>query len=247
MIFYWIKQVGGMKLLPFILISSLLLLSACSNDTITARPIDEQVISVEVDVKSNLCDQVSCDDNSKCVSGECVCDSGFKRCEKECISENLCCDSGDCSLGEFCEEGICMRHVCPFNQIFNSKKQKCVCDDASKWCSLQDKCIPKANCCVHADCGNDYACAETYFLALVCVDDSRERCRSTLEGQNSVFYINGISYDITVENVSEDFVSLRVNELMLDALPLNTPYELTENSRIYIEETRMVGGSCKKV
>jgi len=236
-----------MKYLLSLLIICLVFVSACSSDTITARPVDEQVIGVEVDVKSDLCEGISCGDNSRCVSGECVCDSGFKRCNEKCIADNLCCDSGDCSLGEYCAKGICVRHVCPFNQVYSNDKEKCVCDDSSKWCSEQEKCLPKGNCCVHADCGNDYACAETYFLALVCVDDGREKCRSTLEGQNSVFYVSGVSYDITVQSVSEDFVSLKVNDLSIDALPVNAPHGLAENAQVYVEQTRMVGGSCKRV
>ncbi len=235
-----------MRYILALLIICLFLFSACSRGTITARPIDEQVIDIEVNVKADLCENVECNDDSYCVSGKCVCNNDLKMCKGECIKNNLCCDSGDCSVGEICENNICIKHVCAFNQIYDTDKEKCACNDDSKWCSAQNKCIPRKNCCVHADCSDDYACSNTFFMAMVCVDDGREKCRETLEGQNTHFRINDVSYDITVKSVSENFVSLKVNDMDLDAQPVNVPYELTDTIKLYVESTRIVGGACKK-
>jgi len=235
-----------MKYILSVLIIGLFLLSACSSDTITARPVDEQIIDVEVNVKQDLCEDLECSENSYCVSGECVCDTGFKMCNGECLKDNLCCDSGDCDIGEICENNICIKHVCAFNQVYDTDKEKCVCNDNSKWCSQQNKCIPRASCCVHADCSNDYACSNTFFMAMVCINDGREKCRETIEGQNTNFWINDVSYDVSVKSVSENFVSLKINDMNLDAQPINVPYELEKDVNIYVESTRIAGGVCKK-
>lgn len=239
--------VGGMKRILCVLIIGLLFLSACSRGTITARPVDEQIIDVEVNVKSDLCEAIECNEDSYCVSGKCVCRDDLKMCNGKCIAKNLCCSSGDCDLGEFCENNICIRHVCPFNQIYDPKKERCVCDADSNLCSAQSKCIPRSSCCIHADCGNDRACALTYFVASVCVDDGRVRCRSVIEGQNAYFTINGKSYDVEVTSVSRDFVSLKINDLELEAQPVNVPYELTGYAKVYVESSRSAGGVCKEV
>lgn len=236
-----------MKYILSVLIIGLLLISACSNGTITARPVDEQVIDVEVNVKSDLCDDVQCDDNAYCASGKCVCNDDLKMCSGKCIADNLCCGSGDCSLGEFCEKNICIKHVCPFNQIYDPAKEKCICDKDSNFCTAQNKCIPRSSCCVHADCGNDRACSPTYFMTSVCIDDGRERCRSVIEGQNTYFTINRISYDVEVTSISDDFVSLKINDLELEAQPVNVPYELAYNAKIYVEHTKSAGGVCRDV
>jgi hypothetical protein len=235
-----------MKYIIPVLIIGLLLLSACSSGTIDARPIDAKVIDVEVNVKENLCDDVTCDDNSYCVSGECVCNDGFKQCDNECISESYCCDSGDCGLGEFCTNKNCIKQVCPFNQIYNPLKEECVCDKESNWCAAQSKCIPRSSCCVHSDCGNDRACSPTYFMTSVCIDDGREKCRSTLEGQNVYFTVNGESYEVIITSVSKDFVSLTINKEPLNAHPINVPYQMTENAKLYIESTKIAGGVCRE-
>lgn len=234
-----------MKQIMPVLIIGLLLISACSKGTIDARPIDAKVIEVDINVKEDLCDDVTCDEDSYCVSGECVCNDNLKKCDNVCISKDSCCDSGDCKLGEFCENNKCMKKACAFNQIYDPKQEKCVCDKESNWCAAQDKCIPRSSCCVHSDCGNDRSCSPTYFMTSVCVDDGREKCRSTLEGQNVYFNVNGESYEIVIKSVSSDFVSLLIGGEPLDAHPLNVPYILTENAKLYIESTETAGGVCK--
>ncbi|MBD3361412.1 hypothetical protein GF358_01320 [Candidatus Woesearchaeota archaeon] len=230
-------------IMPFLIIG-LLLVSACSNGTIEARPIDAKVVDVEINVKEKLCDEIQCKENQYCVNGECVCNDDLKMCKGDCIDQGLCCDSGDCGLGEFCENNKCVKHVCPFNQIYDSKKESCVCDKDSNWCISQNKCIPLNNCCVHSDCGNNRACSPTYFWTSVCVDDGREKCRSILEGQNAYFTVNGKGTDIEVKSVSEDFVSLKINDKEVNGHPVGAPYTLNPNAKLYIEATESAGGIC---
>jgi hypothetical protein len=237
-----------MKYILSILIIGLLLISACSTDTIKARPFDEQKsIDIEIDVKEDLCDDVNCSENSYCVSGECICRAGFKDCNGECIEVSACCSNSDCGQSEVCESQACVKHVCGFYEVYDSKKDKCVCSDDSQWCSAKKKCIPKNHCCSHANCGNSYRCAETSFLAFICVDDGRKRCRSVLEGYSVRFYIKGIAYDVLLKSVSENFASIKINELELNDQALNVPYHLRDDATLYIESTTAAGGACKSL
>ncbi|MBN1644937.1 hypothetical protein JW851_02790 [Candidatus Woesearchaeota archaeon] len=235
-----------MKYILRVLIICLLLISACSKGTIDARPIDAKVIDVEVNIKESLCDNIECTENSYCVSGKCVCNEGFKMCNAECISEAYCCNSNDCGVGEICENKKCIKHICPFNQVYEPNKEACACDRDSNWCAMQNKCIPRSSCCVHSDCGNDRACSPTYFMASVCVDDGKEKCRSTIQGQNAYFIVNGVSYDIVVKSISKDFVSLKINDKDLDGHPVKVPYKLTDNANLYIDSTKIAGGVCRE-
>jgi hypothetical protein len=82
-------------------------------------------------------------------------------------------------------------------------------------------------------------------MTSVCIDDGREKCRSTLEGQNVYFTVNGESYEIVVKSVSSDFVSLTINDEPLDSHPITVPYQMTENAKLYLESTKIAGGVCR--
>ena len=235
-----------MKYILAILIISTFLLTSCSNDTtIRAKPIDDsKLIDVEVNVKSDICSNVFCKNNEECISGECVCTEGFKECNNACIEESSCCTSAECSLGEACEAGACIRHICSFNEIYDSAKKECVCSQSTKWCGPQKKCVPKTFCCVDKDCETDYRCAETFFISSVCVDDSTKKCSSITEGRSSRFYIKGVPYDILVKDISESFITLKINDLELEPLQVNIPFE-ENGAKIYFESAKIMGGVCK--
>jgi hypothetical protein len=226
----------------------LFLLSSCSEGTLRAKPIDDsELIDVEVNVKSDICSNVFCGETEECVSGECVCRDGFKKCGSSCIKDSGCCTSKDCMLGEACEAGACIRHVCGFNEIYDSGDKECTCIDGTKWCAWQKKCIPKTFCCIDPDCDTDYRCAETYFLSSVCVEDgTKKKCSSIAEGRSSRFYIKGVPYDIFVKEVSESFIMLKINDLELEPLPVKVPYE-ENGAKIYFESAQILGGICKEI
>lgn len=234
-----------MRYILAISIICLFLLTSCSSDSIRAKPIDDsKSIDVEVNVKSDICSNVLCEQNEECVSGECACKSGFKECNNACIDESVCCTSAECSLGEACESGVCIKHVCGFNEIYDSAKKECVCAQSTKWCGPQKKCVPNTFCCVDKDCENDYGCAETFFISYVCVDDRTTKCTSIAEGRSSRFYIKGVPYDIFVKDVSESFITLKINDLELEPLQVNAPFE-ENGAKIYFESAKIMGGVCK--
>lgn len=235
-----------MRYILAILIIGMFLLTSCSDSSIRAKPIDDsKSIDVEVNVKSDICSNVLCKNNEECVSGECVCTEGFKKCNNACIEESVCCTSAECPLGAVCESGACMKHVCGFNEVYDSAKKECTCSDSTKWCGPQKKCVPKTFCCVDKDCENDYRCAETFFIASVCVDDRTKKCTSVAEGRSSRFYIKGVPYDIFVKAVSDSFITLNIGDLEIEPLQVNVPVE-ENGAKIYFESAKIMGGVCKK-
>lgn len=236
-----------MKYILTILIICLLLLTSCSDNAIRAKPIDDsKLIDVEVNVKSDICSNVLCKTNEECVSGECACIAGFKKCNGVCIEESVCCTSAECPLGAVCEAGACRKHICGFNEVYDSAKKECVCSQSSRWCSSQNKCVSKSSCCVNTECEAEYRCAETVFIASVCVEDKTKKCSSIVEGRSSRFYIKGVPYDIFVKDVSESFITLKINDLELEPLQVNVPFE-ENGARIYFEGAKVMGGVCKKI
>jgi len=225
----------------------LFLLTSCSSNTIKASPVvDSKSIDVEVNIKSDVCSGVLCKSTETCVSGECVCSEGFKNCNKVCIPDSACCTSGDCSTGEVCENNACIKHVCGFNEVYDTSKKDCVCGSGAKWCESQQKCIPLKNCCQDTDCGSDYRCADTFVISSVCVDDQTRKCKSIVEGRSERFYIKGVSYDILVKEISDSLIVLKINDLDIDPLPIKVPY-VENDADIFFESAEMVGGVCKEM
>lgn len=236
-----------MRYILAILIICLFLLISCSNGSIRAKPVDDsKYIDVEVNVKSDICSNVMCGESEECVTGECVCTAGFKECNNVCIKDSGCCTSADCMLGEACKSGACMKYVCGFNQVYDAKEKECICADSTKWCGPQKKCVPRTFCCIDQDCETDYRCAETFFIASVCVADRTTKCSSIAEERSSRFYIKGVPYDIFVKEVSESFITLKINDLELEPLQVKVPIE-ENGAKIYFESAKIIGGVCKSI
>ena len=153
----------------------LFLISACTPE-LAAGPRREG-ISVEVEV-TNPCEGISCTENQFCVEGTCVCSEGFKACGSSCIPVNNCCTTEECGEGLVCEEGTCAKRVCEYHEEYDEERDECSCAPGTKYCRQQNQCIPRDNCCTLSDCGGDEDCAETTFLATVCLKNGKTSCKS---------------------------------------------------------------------
>lgn len=227
----------------------LLLITACSKGTITARPIaDIKTADIELEVNvtdsADSCAAVVCDSDKSCVNGECVCKNGFKECNEDCIAENSCCNDDDCEEG-ICEEGVCVNKVCKYNQRYDSDAKDCVCAEGTYYCAAQKKCIPKKNCCMHTVCKTYQRCVPTQFITSICLVKEKKVCKSVIEFRVEPFFFGADRYNVEIKDILNDGVLvLAVNEEELE-LELNKEKTFM-NMTIYMENLEVLGGYCKE-
>ena len=210
------------KILFGALIFLLVLLVACSQEKKAeeqkniSEPLKKDVVqSVTITEKTipDLCKEVKCKENEVCSEGKCSCAQNFKQCKESCIPNSSCCTSLDCQPREECSEGQCAKiKLCDFNQHFDEAKKECACDEKTKWCKDQNKCIKYDTCCDELSCNPigsiTRLCKKTVFLPTVCVKSGTgQHCTIVAEGGRESFNILGDEGDIYVEKVYEQGAS----------------------------------------
>lgn len=229
----------------------IILVSGCAKNQITASAIKdlpiEQKIELEAKIAaSDVCMNVACSSNSRCIAGDCVCNDGYKKCNGECILSQDCCTDYDCSLGESCIGRVCVPDYCLANEVFDAGKGKCVCEEDFKYCELQRACIPKANCCMQSDCAADYRCIPSVKLALICISSETKQCRSVHPERAESFLVQGMRYDVQINAfLSSNGMDIDVNGVSY-ILSGNDVKKLSDSASIYISEIEDIGGHCKK-
>ena len=225
-----------------VLTLTLIILSACSNGSITAQPIAEDVIQKpKID---ELCKNIICPDNRYCELGKCICNEG-KICNNKCIPEDACCTDKDCKTDELCQELKCEKQICPLYQVYDREKKKCVCNYSSKWCSAQNTCIPIKACCRHTECGFDERCVETRFFAIICINDDQKHCKSVIEGRYEKFKVGTEKYEVELIEILEDKrVKYKINGQPIIAV-VKGKYDLGMGHKVHIEKIEFTGGHCK--
>lgn len=230
----------------------LILISGCAKDTITAKAIDDLPVEKKLEVEANInsaeaCMNVVCGSNSKCENGKCICNEGYKKCNGECILNQDCCTEDDCASSERCRNHTCIPNNCRLNEVIDPVKNECVCDDDSKYCSMQKKCIPNDNCCMHADCESDYRCVPTGRLAVLCIDAGKKQCKSVHPDRPESFFVDGVRYDVEINGFLQDGgIDLDVNDINHVFAP-DAVEKIGDNINIYLDEAQDVGGNCKSV
>jgi len=229
------------------LISLVLLIIACGKNTIIAEQPDNELmqkISYEQKCKSIVCLQ-----NQQCDAGNCVCAEGFKDCKGNCIIKESCCSDSDCANWQVCgEDSKCHNEQkkCEFNQKWDSVKDECACVQGTKFCERQKECIPNNSCCTATDCTlRRDLCVQTSYAASTCIKDPTMHCKSIVEGQKGIFSLGNETYKITVSNILEaGETALQINGKE-QTIQLNTSQNLSDNSEIYVEQIKTLGGACK--
>ena len=244
---------GKLKQILTALLVALILISGCSETTLVAKPVSELNTVTEIEVEANVtdadvdpCAKVTCDTNSKCSEGSCVCSDGYKKCDGKCISSNACCKDADCGTNKICKDNVCTDTNCGYSQLYDSQKKTCVCSAESKYCAIQKKCIPKKSCCQHADCDTSGGCTQTQFLVRVCMKDDTTMCRAIAEKKKDSFDIGGFKYYVEFKSVLQNGkIDLLVNEKEF-VLAINEMQPLDSSVKMYVEKFETIGGYCKE-
>ena len=247
-----VMQINNFLNATLIVIIFVIFLQACQQASIRAETPDDallQKLSEEQKCANKICSQ-----NQQCVSGDCICQSGFKDCNNACIPSISCCSADDCSEGQYCnEQNVCKisPKLCSYLQTWDAETESCVCSDNAKFCDLQNKCIPKNHCCDVLDCTfRRDICQETKYSARICIKDDLLHCKTINEGQNDLFLlkndINDMYYRIHVNSIVENGnTNIIVNRNSSKLLLLNTTQQLAINSVIYADYIKHSGGVCK--
>ena len=234
----------------FGLLIILILISGCAKNQITASAIKDLSIEKKIDIEAKItsteaCMNVACGSNSICENGNCICNDGYKKCNGECILNKDCCTEDDCDSGESCRNHICIPDNCRINEIFDASKNKCVCDEDSKYCSMQKQCIPKKNCCMHADCESDYRCVPTGKLAVLCITGGNKQCKSVHPDRQESFFVKGVRYDVIINGfLQHGGIDLDVNDIN-HVFEADAVEKIGDNINIYLDEAEEIGGHCK--
>ncbi|MEM4254416.1 MAG: hypothetical protein QXR48_03470 [Candidatus Woesearchaeota archaeon] len=226
------------------LFALLVVLSACSQQTIKAQPLNNTVPQL-----SDACATMQCGDNAYCEAGMCMCLGGFKECSGNCIPERSCCTNAECPFGRVCENGVCAeRPVCGFNEEWDNVEKECICGEGTKFCSRQGKCIPKDNCCENIDCKGDQRCAVTTYSASVCIKTTTAKCSMIPEGTVGRFMTPIGDFSIKLENILEGpLFDLKVNNDTTRRLrPDEQSLVANGSAYVYVESMKTFGGYCRE-
>lgn len=222
----------------------LLLLSACSDDAVRAKPINK---SVEDRLE---CDGITCPEFSYCEDGKCICNTGFKKCKAECISKAKCCADTDCKGTKKCINERCKTppQECGFHAEWDDEREQCFCEEGFKLCMEQNNCIPADNCCFHTDCLRNERCAPTIYSVAYCLKElDRTKCRVSPETFNDhFFFIEDIEYSVSVKDIKEGgIVQFIINEENEIRAEVNQTKALG-NLSLWITHLDQFGGYCKE-
>jgi hypothetical protein len=220
----------------------LIALSACAQqNTLKAQPINKTV------AQTASCEGVACGQNQYCDAGQCLCEGGFKTCGSACIGQAACCGNRDCPSDRTCNNGACVqRQVCAINEEWNAASQECICDEDSKFCSEQGKCIPRSSCCWHTSCDEDQRCALTVYAGTICLKADTKKCRVVHEGRTLGYTFAQGDFDIRLNRVLEGpKFDVKVNNDSVRRVSIGEQNVVANNVQLYVENITTYGGGCR--
>ncbi len=232
------------RLVTALVLAVMLLVSACSQQTTMAQPLNNTVPETK-----DSCAEKQCGENTYCELGQCMCLGGYKLCGENCILERSCCDDTECPSGKACVTGVCTdRPVCGFNEVWNDAYKECLCEEGNKYCREQGKCIPADSCCSHIDCRGGDRCAPTTYSATVCLQSVTKKCSMIHEGTISKFMTPVGDYEITLVNLLEGpLFDLKVNNDSIRRLRLDEVNTVGNGTaKVFVEGMTVFGGICKE-
>jgi len=222
-----------------------------------------------------LCLGVSCPLNSVCQAGNCICDQDYKVCGSSCIPDASCCTDSDCSDDKVCKLGFCTikeptddttdetnsgsdkdssaddSDEKPLTCVSNKEKDKdgdCVCRKATRWCDVQDKCIPISACCGHSDCSGDDYCQPFISSVNFCLKsniDDKKSCRRIAEAKSTYMELSGYGFNIEVADaLYKENVDLRLNSILYEDIVSGEMIPFNDDLEIYVDDISLHGGKC---
>jgi len=234
-----------------ILILVMLALTACAT-SISSKPIGEGGLfggQTELDP----CAEVSCGKNALCDAGACMCAPKYEDCDaanpgNNCVSPGGCCSDADCTENEICNtaaecEYSCDKVECDVNKVCYPKQEGCFCPDGTKWCDLQNLCIPLDNCCGKFDCGREQVCSKTIESGKICLIGEQKICKF-LGGVAKDFGIDGKTFTIGAKKFHyNEYVLLQVND---EEYQMSAGENITiDGIIIQLDLLKTTGGQCK--
>ncbi len=253
------------KIWGLILALALIFIISCTN---TNPPTENIVLSPETQTQPlenfsvtettipNLCKDVKCGEGQQCKEGKCVCAINFKDCNGKCISAKNCCAKSECGSREDCINNTCTQvEACNYLEKWDAEKDRCVCQESTRYCATQTKCIPVDHCCILDDCnlygGNERYCTPTDFKPYLCLKKAGNKAcgaSSLIKGRNSYTILNE-GYDIYLDNVFENKnIDLRIaqnkTEITIKNMKLGEEF-ITSLGIITYETLEDTGGGCR--
>ena len=236
----------------FIFAALLVFLIACQPETHTIPtseyqpPVDASV-NVKVQQTNNLCKDINCTIGKVCKEGTCMCPSGKKVCEDDCIPASDCCTYEDCKSGS-CEDGNCVEaQECRLKEEF--KKGECQCDSNSFYCKEQGKCLKRGSCCVHTECDRFERCVPTNWRASFCIKiDDKKICEIISDlNRTETFDVKDNEFKVKPTDWwSDESVSLLVNNESMRLVKDETKLVEEINATLFHEGVEITGGFCKE-
>lgn len=236
-----------MNKILIILAAFLVLLASCQPpEEVSSLPVEQ---ARKEAIERNPCFDVVCSDNEECINGSCACVDSFKSCNDECIPDSNCCNDTSCGEGNTCRDGDCTKSptLCRLNEVWSFDKEKCVCAQDTRFCSEQQKCIPKDKCCFHNECLRVERCSLYVIASQVCVKNGGEHCKKLVEDRRDSVNVLGTVYDIFMGKVYEDStIDINFNNELKFNLTEGQNVSVGENLELSIKDLLVFGGVCKE-
>jgi hypothetical protein len=179
------------------------------------------------------------------------CQIGYKECGKACIEEDACCSKSDCSRGETCENFECISlkpDYCPYRMVWDVDLEDCACEEDTRWCEDQLKCIADMKCCSKFDCRGRSAeyCSPSYVSLRICVENGGKSCKyiSEVKDQKN-FYVDGENILVSFDGYFEDgIVDLSINGESFYKVKKAQRIHFG-NLTIFFDDFKELGGICQ--
>ncbi|MBS3128871.1 hypothetical protein J4410_07050 [Candidatus Woesearchaeota archaeon] len=244
-----------MKSFILIFLGLLIFLAACTTETIPTET-TQNTTSEQSDQEAPAILQPNqilvCDGEHQVVEGfQCVCEQGYKVCNKQCVPESQCCTNSDCPSG-ICTNGACTNPCentfCPINQVCDPNTGKCGCTTGNKYCNKQDRCIALSQCCDNADCNRareGRRCVEITTSVNVCVNDGAF-CKWVRLDTPANVALNQTGFTIKVEELYDsNLLDVTINDVLFErqAVPGTV---IVGADEITFSEFKLSGGQCQE-
>jgi len=227
-------------------LAAILFLAACTSEI----PSEEQTINDINGLQPNQ--RLVCDGENQQLDGlQCVCDSGFKVCNKVCVPEAQCCSNSDCTSG-VCSEGVCTNpcqdKLCKINEVCDSNTGACSCKPGTKYCAKQQTCIANNQCCDNADCNKDRAgrrCVDIVTSVNICVNDG-QFCKWARQDKPAQLALGEKGFEVYIDELYQDSsVDVTVNGNLFEHQSVPSTVSVGAD-KVSFEEVKLTGGQCQE-
>lgn len=251
------------KIILFIFIVTALFLAACTLEQTNSANENNQDIQGQTDQNQQVTiiqdehgvielqpnQRLKCGANQVVQGTQCVCQEGYKICNRECVPLDYCCSDSDCSQG-ICTNGVCNNpcdeKLCPYNQVCSSNTGECSCKQGTKWCARQQRCIGIKQCCESANCNqvrDGESCTDIFMTLNVCTNGG-SRCKFIREDLTSSLDQNEFYFSEVYEG---DMIDIQINGESFENVLVPNTLTLANGSEAIIKDLNVRGGLCKTI